>query len=226
MPKVWIVIAAFNEERVIGTVVTDLKKAGFLHTIVVDDGSKDRTSEVARDAGARVVRHVINRGQGAALRTGIDAALDEKADAIVTFDADGQMRSQDIPSMLSPVLKGEVDVVLGSRFIQQGSNVPVMRRFWLRMGALLFRLLYGVQVTDSHCGFRVFSRRAAEKIQITADRMEHASEIIDQISKHRLRYVEMPVVIQYTAYSKAHSTQGSFPALRIFVKTLAHKFLR
>lgn len=220
------VIAAFNEEKVIGAVVKDLHKHGLKNVIVVDDGSKDRTADVAQEAGATVVRHVINRGQGAALKTGIEGALDKGADAIVTFDADGQMRAEDIAPMAAPVLAGSVEVVLGSRFLKTGSNVPVMRKVALKLGALLFRVLYGVKVTDSHCGFRVFSRHAAEVIQITADRMEHASEIIDQIGKHKLRFQEYPVIIRYTEYSKAHSAQGAFPAIRIFVKTIAHKFLR
>jgi glycosyltransferase involved in cell wall biosynthesis len=226
MSSLWVVIAAFNEEKAIAAVVKDLHKHGLKNIIVVDDGSKDKTADVAQEAGATVVRHVINRGQGAALKTGIEGALDKSADAIVTFDADGQMRAEDITPMAKHVLNGDVDVVLGSRFLKTGSNVPLVRKFSLKMGAILFRLLYGVKVTDSHCGFRVFSRHAAEVIQITADRMEHASEIIDQIGKHKLRYQEFPVIIRYTEYSKAHSAQGTFPAIRIFIKTVAHKFLR
>ncbi|MBI4145209.1 glycosyltransferase family 2 protein [Candidatus Woesearchaeota archaeon] len=226
MPKIFVVIAAYNEEHAIGNVVKGLRKAGYHDIVVVDDGSDDRTSEVATDAGAKVVRHVLNRGQGAALQTGMDYALRNGADFIVHFDADGQHRVEDLSAMLAPVLSGAADVTLGSRFIAKGSNVPGMRAFWLRRGALLFRILYGIRLTDSHNGFRVFSRRAAETIRITADRMEHASEIVDQIAKHRLRYREIPVVIRYTEYSKAHSSQGPLPALRIFLRTVAHKLLR
>ncbi len=222
----FIVIAAYNEEHAIGAVVNGLKKAGYANILVVDDGSKDRTSDVAAQAGASVVQHVMNRGQGAALKTGIDFALAEGADIIVTFDADGQHQVSDLKHMIEPVAKGEVDVTLGSRFIAKGSNVPGMRKFWLQMGALLFRLLYGVKLTDSHNGFRVLSRHAAETIEINADRMEHASEIIDQIGRHKLSYRELPVVIKYTDYSKAHSSQGMFPAFKIFFKTITHKLLR
>jgi glycosyltransferase involved in cell wall biosynthesis len=226
MNAVWIVIAAYNEEHAIGHVVKELRGAGYDRIVVVDDGSKDRTFDVATDAGAKAVRHVMNRGQGAALKTGIDYALRHDADIIVTFDADGQMRVEDLPKMIEPVTHGDVDVTLGSRFIGQGSNVPFTRKLFLQAGALLFKILYGVQLTDSHNGFRALSRHAAETIQIRADRMEHASEIIDQIGVHQLRYKEIPVVIRYTEYSKAHSSQGWFPALRIFLRTLAHKFLR
>lgn len=226
MNNVFIVIAAFNEERAITNVVKGLQKAGYHNIVVVDDGSKDRTAAVAEAVGAVVVKHAINRGQGASLKTGIDYALQQGADAIVTFDADGQHRTEDLPAMLKPVLKGEVDVTLGSRFLGTGSNVPWIRRQVLKAGALLFKLLYHVNLTDSHNGFRVLSKRAAETIQITSDRMEHASEIVDQIGVHKLKYREVPVIIKYTDYSIAHSSQGSFPAIRIFLKTLAKKFLR
>ncbi len=226
MDNVFIVIAAYNEERAIGEVINGLKAKHYNNIVVVDDGSKDKTSDIAAQHGATVITHVLNRGQGAALKTAIDFALQENADIIVTFDADGQHRVEDLPAMIAPVASGEVDITLGSRFLAQGSNVPGLRKFWLRMGSLLFRALYGVKLTDSHNGFRALSRHAAETIEIKADRMEHASEIIDQIGAHKLRYQEVPVVIHYTAYSKAHSSQGMFPALKIFFRTITHKFLR
>ena len=223
---VFIVIAAYNEERAIPAVIKGLQKAGYTNIVAVDDGSKDHTAASIEAAGATLLKHSINRGQGAALKTGIDYALQQGADAIVTFDADGQHRTEDLPAMLKPILDSEVDVTLGSRFLKSGSNVPWLRRQLLQAGALLFKILYHVKLTDSHNGFRVLSRHAAETIQITSDRMEHASEIIDQIGVHKLKYQEIPVIIRYTDYSIAHSSQGSFPALRIFLKTLAKKFLR
>ncbi|MBI4150608.1 glycosyltransferase family 2 protein [Candidatus Woesearchaeota archaeon] len=226
MEKVVIVVAAYNEERAIGEVIKSLQAKHYNDIVVVDDGSKDRTSDIALEHGANVITHVLNRGQGAALKTGIDYALRQGADIIVTFDADGQHRVEDLPAMIKPVASGEVDVTLGSRFLQEGSNVPRIRKFWLRMGSFLFRVLYGVKLTDSHNGFRALSRHAAETIDIKADRMEHASEIIDQIGHHKLAYREIPIVIRYTEYSKAHSSQGMFPALKIFFRTITHKFLR
>lgn len=226
MERVFVVIAAFNEEHAIADVLKGLRRAGYNDIVVVDDGSKDRTAEIATSNGAHVVRHVINRGQGAALSTGMGYALKNDADIIVHFDADGQQRVEDIAAMIAPIKRDEVDITLGSRFINKGSNVPSMRKFFLQAGAFLFLILYGVKLTDSHNGFRAFSRYAAEKVEIKADRMEHASEIIDQVSKHKLRYVEIPVIVRYTNYSKAHSKQGAFPAIRIFLRTLTHKFLR
>lgn len=222
---VWIVIAAFNEGKSIANVVKSLRDADYHNVVVVDDGSKDETFEVASKAGAHALRHVINRGQGAALKTGIDYAIREGAEAIVTFDADGQHRVEDLPAMIGPVLKGEVDVTLGSRFIGKKSDIPFVRKIFLKGGVLMIWLLYGVKLTDAHNGFRCLSRKAAQSIDIKADRMEHASEIIDEIKKKRLSYREIPVVILYTDYSKARG-QSSWNAFRILYKMILHKFLR
>jgi glycosyltransferase involved in cell wall biosynthesis len=223
--KVWIVIAAYNEEHSIGHVVKGLVKAGYKNVVVVDDGSSDRTFDSARKYTRHVARHTVNRGQGAALKTGIDYALDNGADIVVTFDADGQHRVDDLPAMVGPVQRGEVDVTLGSRFLKNSSEVPFFRKIVLKGGVFLVWLFYGIKLTDVHNGFRAMSRRAAQKIEITMDRMEHASEILSEIKRNNLRYVEIPVVIQYTKYSKAHG-QSSWNALKIFYKMLLHKFTR
>jgi len=146
MVRVFIVIAAFNEEHAISDVLKGLSRAGYKDIVVVDDGSKDKTAEIARANGAYVVRHVINRGQGAALATGMAYALKNDADIIVHFDADGQQRAEDIAAMISPIKRNEVDVTLGSRFIKKGSNVPFMRKFFLQAGAFLFLMLYGIKI--------------------------------------------------------------------------------
>ncbi len=218
--NVWIVIAAYNEEHSIGHVAKGLVDAGYRNIVVVDDGSRDKTSEVAKKH-AHVVRHAVNQGQGAGLRTGIQYALKHKADIIVTFDADGQHRVQDLPKMIAPVASGEFDVALGSRFLGK-SDVPFFRRLVLKGGAFIVWLFYGVWLTDSHNGFRVFSRKAAEAIKITSPRMEHASEIIYEIKKNHLRFKEVPVVIQYTEYSKAHG-QSSFNGIRILWRMIVHR---
>ncbi|HLC32913.1 MAG TPA: glycosyltransferase family 2 protein [Candidatus Nanoarchaeia archaeon] len=223
---VWIVIAAYREEKSIGNVVAELKKAGYPNIVVVDDGSKDRTFSMASSVTSHTLRHVINRGQGAALKTGIDYALLQGAEIIVTFDADGQHRVEDLQAMITPVQTGETDITIGSRFLGSATNLPILRRIVLRGGALVTWIMYGIKLTDSHNGFRAMSRKAAEEIELKSDRMEHASEFIDQIKRKKLRYKEIPVIIRYTDYSKAHSSQGAFPALRIFYKMLLHKLLR
>ncbi|MEM3154013.1 MAG: glycosyltransferase family 2 protein [Candidatus Woesearchaeota archaeon] len=223
--NVWIVIAAYNEEHSIGSVLRELSKAGYKKVVVVDDGSSDDTYRIARQYTKHVVQHVINRGQGASLKTGIDYALQHGADIVVTFDADGQHRVEDIPALIAPVKSGEFDVALGSRFLKDGSNVPFIRKIMLKGGILMVWLFYGIKLTDVHNGFRAFSREAAEKIEITMDRMEHASEILSEIKRQKLKYVEVPVVIRYTEYSKAHG-QSSLNAFKIFYKMVVHKFTK
>lgn len=220
--NLWIVIAAFNEEHAIGDVLKGLKKGGYHNVVVVDDGSKDNTANVARKHTEHVVVHDVNQGQGAGLRSGIQYALKHGADIVVTFDADGQHRVVDIPLLVKPVANGECDVALGSRFLGKKSNIPFLRRIVLKGGAFVVWLFYGVWLTDSHNGFRAFSRRSAESIKISCNRMEHASEIIYEIKKNKLKYMEVPVVIQYTKYSQEHG-QSSLNAFRILWKMILHR---
>lgn len=216
-----VVVAAYNEADVIGAVVRELR-AECVHVIVVDDGSRDDTAGAARRAGAHVLRHVINRGQGAALQTGIEHALRGGAEVVVTFDADGQHDPADLRALVAPVLSGEYDVVLGSRFLERRAPIPVARRMLLTVGVLFTRIISRVRLSDTHNGLRAFSRSAAEKLTISMDRMAHASEIIDQIRVHRWRYREVPVSIRYTPYSMAKG-QRSSQAVRIAIEMLVEK---
>lgn len=210
---VFFVIPAFNEAQSVGDVVRRVRQQ-FPHVVVVDDGSHDNTAAVASAAGAAVVRHLLNRGQGAALKTGIDYSLGRGADVIVTFDSDGQHRVEDVNALLAPVLSGEYDAALGSRFLRNESAVPFGRKVTLKLGVLFTRIVSGIRVTDTHNGFRVLSRQAAEQLQIRQDRMAHASEILDEIARLKLRYLEVPTRILYTDYSRQKG-QRSSAALRI-----------
>ncbi|MEM7474847.1 MAG: glycosyltransferase family 2 protein [Planctomycetota bacterium] len=217
--KVWIVIAAYNEASRIGETVHGLVSSG-CNIVVVDDGSHDATSDVAKSLPVWVLRHPINSGQGAALQTGIDFALSRGAEAIVTFDADGQHDPADLPKMLRPVLNEEVDAVLGSRFLGHAESIPFARRVLLKLAILFTRLTTGLQLTDTHNGFRVFSRSAAQLIRIRQPRMAHASEILDQIAKLKLRHVEVPVTIRYSQDS-LEKGQTTWDAVRISGQLLA-----
>ena len=201
--KVFVVIPAFNEEQVIGRVIEEVKKI-VNEVIVVDDGSKDQTSILARQAGARVVRHRLNRGQGAALQTGILSALGLGAEVIVTFDADGQHLASEINQIIKPIISGEAEVTLGSRFLLPSSlsNIPLSKKVILKLATWLTEFYTGLSITDTHNGFRAFSRTAAKNIIIRQDGMAHASEIIEQIKKHNLKFKEVAVTIKYTDYSK------------------------
>jgi glycosyltransferase involved in cell wall biosynthesis len=213
---VYIVLPAYNEETVVGEVVADLRRQ-WENVVVVDDCSEDATCEQARSAGASVLVHLVNRGQGASLQTGIEYALRRGAGYIVTFDSDGQHQSKEIPVLLEPVFSGEADIVLGSRFLGRAEDIPLARRILLKGAVVFTRLTSRVKTTDAHNGFRAFSRRAAQRMQLQMDRMAHASEILDQIRAMGLRYVERPVTIRYTDYSRAKG-QRSVNAVNVVIE--------
>jgi glycosyltransferase involved in cell wall biosynthesis len=199
---VWIVIAAFNEASRIGKTISSLSPYDW-NIVVVDDGSSDQTSATANQAGAIVLRHLINRGQGASLQTGIDFSLAHGAKYIVTFDADGQHQAADIPSMLGALETNRADVVLGSRFIGKAVNMPTHRRLLLKAAVLFTRLTTGLRVTDTHNGLRAMTANTARRIEIEEDRMAHASELLHCIASLRLKFIEHPVTVHYHAETLA-----------------------
>jgi len=224
LPGVWVVIAAYNEAPMIGRVIDGLStyvQPGCV--IVIDDASTDATSANARASGAVVLRHPVNRGQGAALQTGITAALSRGAEVVVTFDADDQHDPADLPGMVEPILTHQADVVLGSRFTAGAvSNVPKLRRTLLRCLLWATRLMTRLKITDAHNGFRAFNRPAAACLDIRRDRMEHASELLDQVARHRLAYVERPTSVRYSAYSMAKG-QKNGAAIQLAINILRYK---
>ncbi|RMF55959.1 glycosyltransferase family 2 protein [Candidatus Woesearchaeota archaeon] len=222
--KIFIVIPAYNEEKSVGKVIKCLQKKGYYNIIVVDDGSKDRTFEIASKAGAITLRHIINRGLGGALGTGIKAALMEGADIIVTFDADGQHDVNDIKKGVDIIEKNEADVVIGSRLLNP-KGMPLIRRIGNWGFNVITWLLFGVWSTDSQSGLRFFSRKAAEKIRIRMNRMEASSEIIKEIGRNRLRMKEVPIKAIYTDYSMSRG-QSSWNAFRILFKLIIRKIMR
>ncbi len=195
-------VPAFNEAQVIGGVLAGVR-AVYPLVIVVDDCSTDATAVHASGAGAIVLRHVINLGQGAALQTGISYALRQGADAIVTFDADGQHRVEDIATLLEAWRWTGSDVVIGSRFLGSVVNMPAARRIMLKAAVVFTRLTSGLNLTDAHNGLRLFTRHAASSISIMQNRMSHASELVDQFDALGLKITEAPVTILYTSYSVA-----------------------
>jgi polyprenyl-phospho-N-acetylgalactosaminyl synthase len=208
----WVVIAAFNEGKVIRSVVSEVASAGY-SVVVVDDGSRDDTAAAAHIADGWVLRHVINRGQGAALQTGIDFALRHGASTIVTFDADGQHCVEDIPSLIGAL--GTADIVLGSRFLGKDiEGATRSRKAMLRVATLVSNYLSGLTLTDAHCGLRAFRAGAAPKLRITQDRMAHASELLRRIKLGGLRVLEVPVTVRYTEHSMQKGQSG-FQAIRI-----------
>lgn len=199
--EVYFVIPAYNEAKVISKVLQDLIKNGYKKLIVIDDHSSDETYEISKKF-AHVIRHNKNKGQGAALRTGIKYALRQKScKYIVTYDSDGQHRIEDLPDLLAPIKSGKYDVSLGSRFLGRKNKIPFTKWVILRLSLLFTLLISHVNLTDTHNGYRVFNRKAAKAITIRENCMAHASEIIDEIGIKKLRYKEVPVVIRYDPYA-------------------------
>lgn len=220
--KIVAIVPAFNEASTIAEVVDGLRN--YVSTvIVVDDGSEDDTYGEAKRAGAFLLRHIINRGQGAALQTGTEMALRLGADVIVHFDADGQHEASDLPQVIAPIQRGGVDVVLGSRFLGKAPNMPFLKRIILKIGILFTRVFSGLWLSDVHNGLRAFSKKAAEHISLTQDGMAHGSEIIDIIANHKLAYLEVPVTVHYTQYSLSRGQKG-INSLSIVKKLIVSKF--
>ena len=200
---VWIVVPAFNEASIIGDVIADVRSV-FAHVVCVDDGSRDETGDVALRAGAHVVRHPVNLGQGAAIQTGVEYARRQPgASVFATFDADGQHRVKDVMRMIDRLSTEKADLVIGTRFADTGalSRTPLAKRMVLRTAVWLSRRSRKLGLTDAHNGLRVFNRTVADRLNITINGMGHASEFVALAYENRWRVAEEPVEILYTEYS-------------------------
>lgn len=219
--KVFCVIPAWNEEENIGRVVAEVLLV--VDTVlVVDDASADKTAQVAEQARAQVLKHFLNRGQGAALRTGTDYALTQGADIIVHFDADGQFLASDIESLIAPLRAGEAEIVFGSRFLAANNQVPKVKRCLIMPLARLFnRLFLGVKLTDPQSGLRAFSASAGRQLNWQEDRMAHCSEILWLAHRHNLRIKEVPMTVIYHNFGQRLS--GGFKILKdLLFNKLSH----
>ncbi|WP_324650802.1 glycosyltransferase family 2 protein [Georgenia sp. H159] len=199
----WLVVPLFQEASVIGDVVEQVLPT-FPHVVCVDDGSTDRSAERARAAGAVVVRHPVNLGQGAALQTGIEWVLSRTdADYIVTFDADGQHQTTDAAAMVARARDEGLAVVFGSRFLDRRTRPGLLKRLVLKTAVLVSNRTTGLRLTDAHNGLRVIRRDAAQRLDLRQDRMAHATEIVAQLGRTGLPWAEHPVHLLYTDYSRA-----------------------
>ncbi len=203
MADVWVVIPLYNEAEVVGDVLRTLLTL-FPHVVCVDDGSTDGSAQVAAEAGAVVVHHPVNLGQGAALQTGIEFALTQPgARYIVTFDADGQHRVVDAVAMVELARAENLAVVFGSRFLDDRTRPGALKRVVLKTAVWVTNKTTGLTLTDAHNGLRVIRRDAAAVVQLQQDRMAHATEIVMQLGDSGLPWREYPVELLYTDYSKA-----------------------
>jgi len=208
---IYIVIPAYNEATVIQDTIRGLKDFGYHNIVVVDDCSNDKTSEKSKGVGAMVLSHSINRGYGAALRTGMEyIRAYTNASIVVTFDADGQHRPEDIKKLTTPIYRNECDIVLGSRFLGSADNISIFRKYILRLAIMFTSITSGIHLSDAHNGLRALNRNAIKRIQTYCRGMEYSSEIIDEIRRNKLRFKEVPVKILYSEYSmrKGQKTSG------------------
>ncbi|MBX3312278.1 MAG: glycosyltransferase family 2 protein [Microbacteriaceae bacterium] len=203
MSGTWVVIPVYNEASVIGSVIKQVKQV-FPNVVCVIDGGTDNSAEEARKAGAVVVEHPINLGQGASLQTGFDYALSQPGlTEVVTFDADGQHLVSDAKEMVDILRLEKLDIVIGSRFLDDRTKINFLKRAVLKTAAFWTKITTRMALTDAHNGLRIISAELLTKIHLHQNRMAHASELIDQVAAENVRWKEYPTHIIYTDYSKA-----------------------
>lgn len=220
----YVVMPAYNEAPVIGAVLAQLtQRVSPSRVIVVNDGSADATGAIAQECGVHVVHHRINRGLGAALKTGLTLAHELGAQVVVTYDADGQHDSQDVARVAAPIIENSVDMVIGSRFLQSG-QMPWTRRVFNWIGNVVTWVFHGAWVSDSQSGLRAFSRDTLGRLHISANHMDVSSEFVREVHRLNLNIQEVPIKPVYTEYSlsKGQSLGGGF---RTVAKIALRKFL-
>ena len=223
LSNISIVIAAYNEERVITSVIEEIRRIGNFKIIVVDDGSKDNTfGEASAHEEVFVLRHKINRGKGAAIKTGILAANMIGRNVVVTMDGDGQHDPCDIEALVRPIIEGKFEVALGCRRKLKG-EMPLIKIIANKIGNVITWLLYGIHVSDSQSGFRAYSQHAARIIDTKADKYEYDSKVIREINNNRLTFIEVPIKVRYTEYSMGKKQkQGFLNGIKTFVRMVWH----
>jgi glycosyltransferase involved in cell wall biosynthesis len=220
--KTVVVVPMYNEGSVVGGVLSALR-ASFDRIVCVDDGSVDDSADVARAAGVTVLRHPVNLGQGAALQTGFDYVL-RRVDAqhTVTFDADGQYRVEDAVAMVELATRAGVDIVLGSRNLGRTEGQPMARRMLMRAALGFSRRSTGLELTDTHNGLRVLNRKALAAMCLRQRGMAHASEIESRIKSADLSWLEHPITMTYTGYTRRKG-QSNINALNVVFDLAAER---
>ena len=202
--KVTIGIPAYNEEKNIAKIITKLKKITD-SIIVCDDGSSDMTSEIAKNLGVIVISHKKNMGYGAAIRTIFEKSAEIGSDILVTFDADGQHRVEDVSRVLRPLENSEADIVIGSRFLGKQSNVPNYRKLGIKVITQVTNSSLKTKLTDSQSGFRAYSKQVLSKISLSEIGMGISTEILIKASSKGLRITEVPITILYSGDTSTHN---------------------
>ena len=216
--KIWAVIPAYNEEKSIGKIINETRKyVG--KVIVVDDGSKDKTAAIARKSNTVVLSHIVNLGKGAALKTGCDFAVKNRAEIIVALDADAQHEPKEIPRFLE-IIKNN-DIIFGYRKLNK--KMPLVLKFGNWFIGKTIKLLYGVNVKDSQCGYRAFTKDAYKKIRWSALDYSMESEMIAKAGRHNLRHGEVPI---QTIYSDKYKGTTIIDGVKIVMNMLLWRFIK
>lgn len=224
-PATVVIIPAYNEGPILVEVAEALLQKKYT-LIIVDDGSSPSLQHQLDHLPIYYLRHKANLGQGAALQTGFDFALKLHPQFIVSFDGDGQHQVQDIIYLLNPLQKEKADITLGSRFLSPTpSNVPIAKKIVLMVARFINFLFTGLFLSDAHNGLRAFTFSTLQKIRISENRMAHASELLFEIKKNKLRYIEVPVTIHYTEYARQKG-QSTWQGLQIIFDLVLHKLFK
>ncbi len=214
----WVVIPLYNEATVIASVIQGLLST-FANVLCIDDGSSDGSGQVARAAGAHIVTHPINLGQGAALQTGFEYALERDARYVVTFDADGQHRIEDAAAMLARARTEDLAIVFGSRFLDDRTKPGFLKRIVLKTAVVVTNWSTKTRLTDAHNGLRVIREDALRRVKLRQDRMAHGTEIVLQLGRTGLPYAEQPVEVLYTDYSRSKG-QSLLNSINILIELI------
>jgi polyprenyl-phospho-N-acetylgalactosaminyl synthase len=199
------IIPAYNEEKNIADVINKVSPL-VDEVVVVNDCSHDKTEIIAKNTGATLISHPINRGQGAALQTGNDYALKNGADIIIHFDADNQFQAEEITDVIKPIIEKRAEAVLGSRFLDKKSQLPKLKKHLIMpLARLINRVFFNISLTDPQSGFRALNRETAQKINIRNDGMAHCSEIMHQLHKHKVKVEEVPITVYYHEFGQKFS---------------------
>lgn len=219
--KIFVVIPAWNEAERIRPVLESLISLPY-ELVVVDDGSIDDTYKIISEYPVALLRHKVNRGQGASLQTGNEYALSKGADIIVHFDADGQFLVEEIKDVIQPLVDGQADIVFGSRFLGKKSQMPWLKeKIYFPIAKLINRVLLGIKSTDPQSGFRAMTRATAQKITIQHDEYAHCSEIIAKAFAYKLRIKEVPMTVIYRDFG-----QGFTGGLKILKDLIFSKLIK
>ena len=229
LDNTWIIIPAYNEQAVIVDFLLSIKESyAELNIVVIDDGSEDQTSTVVNAiSGVHCLRHAINRGAGAATQTGIEYAVAQGGQYFILMDGDAQHTVNEIERIVAPIISGEFDISIGSRFLSEGSstNMPLLRNLLLHLAKVFTWLLSGLLLSDAQNGFKAFNLKVAQKIDFYFDRYEFCSEFVDIIKLNKFKHVEVPVTVTYSEHSLSKG-QKTTNAVRLVYNLLIYKVVK